>query len=70
MVCYPKPFKQFSEIFFFVDVVIIAEHGQEKAFPEMARADKEQETRHIFHALDIGTFVYIIIIFFPDPPEV
>ena len=52
------------------DVVIIAEHGQEKAFPEMARADKEQETRHIFHALDIGTFVYIIIIFFPDPPEV
>ena len=70
MVCHPKSFKQFLEVPFFVDVIIVAEHGQKKAFPETARPDKEQETCRILHALDVSAFVHIIIILFPDSPEV
>lgn len=70
MVCHPKSFKQFLEVPFFVDVIIVAEHGQVKAFPEAARPDKKQEACRILHALDVSAFVHIIIILFPDSPEV
>ena len=66
----PQPFELLLEIVALVDVVVGAEHAQEHALAEAARADKKEEVVGLLHHGDVLGLVHEIFSFLPDLAEV
>ena len=70
MIRYPKSSEHFRKVLPCIDVVIIAEHGEEQAFAETARTDEKEEMSGLLHCFQIHGFVHKIEGFSPYLSEV
>ena len=70
VVGYPKSLKEAVEIVALVDIVVIAEHAEEDALAEAARADEEEEVVGVLHPLNKYRFVNVIFTLLSDLFEV